>query len=102
MAIAASRLTWTALGVAIFAWLYLFFGLIYANYFVTPSPPNPVIVFSAKGLTSLLYELGSLCIGSLGLLLALVAYFWSPHSRLLALAAIATSAICATCLALLL
>ncbi len=101
MTVAASKLTWVALGVAAFAWLYLFFGLVYANYYVTQSPPNPVIVFSAKGLTSLLFELGSLGIGCLGLLLALTAYFWSPHSRWLALAAIANSAICATCVAML-
>jgi hypothetical protein len=102
MTVAASRLTWAALGVAVVAWLYLFFGLVYANFFVTQSPPNPVIVFSAKGLTSLLFELGSLCIGCLGLLLALIAFVWSPHSRLLALAAIANSAVCATCVAMLL
>jgi len=86
---------------AALAWLHLLLGLVYAHFFVAPSPPNPVIVFSAKGLTSLLVELGSLAMGCLGLLLAAIAYALTARGRALGLAAFGNATVCAACIALL-
>lgn len=90
-----------AAALAILAWLSLLLGLIYANFFVSESPPNPVIVFSAKGLTSLLVELASFGIGYLGLLLVVIAFVLAARNRALAFAAIGNASVCAVCIALL-
>jgi hypothetical protein len=98
---AAPRIVSTATVLAVVAWLSLSLGLVYANFFVSPSLPNPVIVFSAKGLTSLVVELASFGIGSLGLLLVAIAFFLAARSRALAFAAIGNASVCAVCVALL-
>lgn len=95
---AAHWLVYAAVALAVAAWLFLLFGLVYAKFFVPESPPNPVIVFSAPGLTGLLVELASFAIGSLGLLLVVVASFVPTlRDRMLAFAAIANASVCAVC-----
>ena len=97
----SSRLVRATLLVAGLAWLYLLGGLAYANFLVAESPPNPVIVFSARGLTSLLVELASLAMGSAGLLLSAVAYVRAARDRALAWGALGNASVCVACVALL-
>jgi len=98
---AKSKITSIALAIGLFAWVLLLLGILYAAFFVTEPPPNPVITFSARGLTRLLTELLSLGIGCLGLLLTVVAFILAARNRALALAAVANAAVCAVCVALL-
>lgn len=99
---ASSRIVFAATALAVLAWLFLLFGFVYAQ-FVPETLPNPVIMFSAKGLTRLLVELASLGIGCLGLLFALVAFAFvtAARNRALAFAATANGSVCILCVALL-
>ena len=90
-----------AIALAILAWLLLLLGLLYAKFVVVEPPPNVVITFSDKGLTRLFVELVSFGIGSLGLLLAVVAFAWTARDRALAFAALGNVSICVVCVALL-
>jgi hypothetical protein len=98
---AAPKIVSAATALAVLAWLSLLLGLVYANFVVSESLPNPVIVFSTKGLTSLLVELASLAIGCLGLLLVAIAFGLAARNRALAFAAIGNASVCAVCVALL-
>ena len=97
----APKVVFVATSLAILAWVYLLLGLAYAKFVVTEPPPNVVITFSDKGLARLFTELGSLGIGCLGLLAAVVAFALAARSRALAFAAIGNASICAVCIALL-
>lgn len=97
-----SKIVYSAIVLGVLAWLYLLLGLVYANFFVPESPPNPVIVFSAKGLTALLVELVSFGIGCLGLALVAIAFVRAARTRALAFAAVANASVCAVCAALVL
>jgi hypothetical protein len=98
---ATSRIAIAAAGFAIVAWLWLLLGLINAQFFVPESLPNPVIVFSAKGLDNLLTELTSLGLGCLGLLVALIELARKGRSRALVFAVLGNVSVCVTCMALL-
>lgn len=102
MFVLTSRIVYAAAVIAVLAWANLLLGLVYANCCVPDSPPNPVIMFSGKGLTSLLVELASFGIGCLGLLLVVIAFILSARSRTLAVAALGSAAVCVVCAALIL
>jgi hypothetical protein len=99
--VATSRIASLAIAVAVVAWLFLLIGLVYARFVVPESLPNPVIVFSSKGLTGLLVELVSFAIGRLGLLLVLIAFITVARTRALAVAAVANASLCVVCAVLL-
>jgi len=90
-----------AIALTILSWALLSIGLLYTRFFVTEPPPNVVITFSNKGLTRLFVELISLGIGSLGLLVAVVAFARGARNRALACAAVGSAAICVVCVTLL-
>lgn len=97
---AGSATVYASIAVAVVAWLFLLLGLVYARFLLPDSLPNPVIVFSAQGLTAVLVELASFGIGCLGLLLVIIAFFMpATRNRTLAFAAIANASVCAVCAA---
>jgi hypothetical protein len=102
MITASSWLVLASNFLAVATWAFLVLGVAYARLFVAESLPNPVIVFSAKGLDSLLVELASLALGALGLLLAIAAStFRRNRNRWLATAFAGNALACLACLALL-
>ena len=96
-----SKIVPAALALALLAWLFLLFGLLYAKFVVSEPPPNVVITFSDKGLTRLFVELVSLGLGCLGLILVVVAFVGVERNRALALAGLGSASVCAVCVALL-
>jgi len=95
-------LTRAAATLAALAWTILVIGLLLASRLPREALPNPVIMFSPRGLDSLLVELGSLAAGGTGLVLCGVsALRRASRGRLLAVAATANALACITCLALL-
>lgn len=99
--VCVSGAAYAAIVLAIISWLLFSLGLLYARFVVTEPPPNVVITFSDKGLTRLFVELLCLGIGSLGFLLAVIAFALGARSRALTLAALVNAAICIVCVTLL-
>jgi hypothetical protein len=83
------------------AWVFLACGLVYARFVVVEPPPNVVITFSDKGLARLFVELVTFGIGSLGFLLAVVAFARGAGNRAVAFAAAGSATVCVVCVALL-
>jgi hypothetical protein len=87
---------------ATLAWVFLAVGLVLASRLPREAAPNPVIMFSPRGLDSLLVELGSLALGVVGLVLCgVTALGRAARGRWLLVSAAANAAVCVTCLTLL-